>query len=259
MVQGAAAALLAGAAREIEIKDVLPGHAAQRARLDLGQVDVAQRKGAQAAEQQPRLVDARQRRARSWPRPSGVDRLAADGDKAGIVGSFRPRIRSTSTCHAIDLGRALAGDGRRRRAAPRSRIRRTLPAVSCAAMASTPLSARQRAARTGPAPAGASRRCVISLQLDAGVRDEAVRDAQVVLGDDVEVVLQQQVIVAMDAARQRVLHRHHAAVADARLARPQTPRQSCRRARLDASAVQGQGRLLAIGAGLALKGDAQGR
>jgi hypothetical protein len=91
------------------------------------------------------------------------------------------------------------------------------------------------------------------LQAHAGVRDQAVRHAQVVLRDDVQVVLEQQVIVPVDAPRQRVLHRHHAIGVRAVLHALKDLVKAIAGHRLDVCPKQRQGGLFAVGARLSLE------
>ncbi len=55
MAERLLAALLVDVAQKIEVEEILPRLAAQRARLDLRQAQVAQGEGAEAAEQRTRL------------------------------------------------------------------------------------------------------------------------------------------------------------------------------------------------------------
>ena len=93
------------------------------------------------------------------------------------------------------------------------------------------------------------------LEGDAGIREEAVLDLQLHLADDRQLVLDEEVVVAVDAAADRVLHRENAVRRASRFDGLEDVLEGAARKRLGGRRER-QRRGLAVGARLSLVGDA---
>ena len=99
MLQRPTPALLVRSPGEIDVKDILPGHALEWARFDLGEINIPQRKGTEAAPQETRPVHASKGDGclglDLWPRRTV--RVQWPQRDSWL---FRPRTRCKSrTCH----------------------------------------------------------------------------------------------------------------------------------------------------------------
>ncbi len=194
---------------EVDVEQVLPRPAGDRPRFELGQVDAAQREDAQRLEERPGLVRQR-KHDRRLVGDDVVERGAADQEKARDVvvevlhrGGERHEAEHVARARRRDRGGVLqAGVGDHLRAAGRVVGRDDLDVGQ---RAQEPLALREPLRmRVHPAQAG---------ERGAAKRQQVVHDRQLHLGDDRQLVREQQVVVAMDAAADGVLERQ-AAVRD---------------------------------------------
>src|SRR5438093_1199401 len=190
---------------EVDVEEVFPRPARNRPRLELRQIDAAQREDAQRLEQRARLV--RQREDDRRLVGDVPERRASDDEEAGDVvveilnrRGERDEAEHVARARGRDRGGVFqAGVGDHLRAA-RGVVRRddldVLQRPQEALARREPLRVRVDAAQ-------AAERC-------ARQRQQVMHDRQLDLRDDRQLVREQQVVVAVDAAADRVLERQDA-------------------------------------------------
>ena len=198
--------------RNVEIEHVLPRASGNRPRFHLGDVDVAQREDAQRAKQRARRVRQREDHRRLVERPRALDArdrgFARDDEKprhvVGVV--LDPGLQHAQT---EDFGGALRGD---------RRGRRELPLLDQFGAARRVVGGHHLDAPQGPQePVALSEGLRMRIDLPelidrgAGQGNEAVMHRQLDLARDLELVLHQQVVVAVNRPADGVLDRQHAA------------------------------------------------
>ena len=197
MVQCLARGFLMRCAEKVDIKKVLPGLALQGARLDLGQVDVAQGKNAQGFEQCPRLVLQREHNG-SLCLSIGHRAYLRNRQKAGVVLGV---IFDTlfQDLHAVDLCGSTGGNRSR---IARPRLLQHLYAPGCVV----------GRFRFHTQPAQVSRALTQRLWVTNNLfdicllhirhYDQTMLHAQKIFTGDMQVMTQEQVIVLVNTPRQ---------------------------------------------------------
>ena len=141
--------------REVDVEQVFPRPPGHRPRLELGQIDVAQREHAQRLEQRARLVRQRED-DRGLVGGAFGERRRGRSTRNRVMLSSKSWIADASGVEAEHLAGARRGDRRRVASCPLAR-----PSWRCRRCRRSPRSRRPSAcggtARTAPAPADASR------------------------------------------------------------------------------------------------------
>jgi hypothetical protein len=202
---------------DVGVVDEADGAVAVRAALDLGEGDVAEGEGGEHLEEDGGAVGVVREHDAGLERPVGArdDGLPRQHDEAGDVAGV-VLDAGCEDLEAVELGGARGRDGGGVPEPPRGDVlggaRGVVEGLAGHVEAhgvERQLALRQRL-RVGDDPGE-------QLPSHPGEREEAVVDGELDLPDDVEAVPEEEVVVAVDAAAEGVLHGEHGAVGDPEL------------------------------------------
>ena len=203
MGQCSRASEIVAARVDFDVEEILPGTAAHRTAFELGQVDVAQGEDAQRLEERARRARQREHDRRLV----GVGRRNAADDREARDVVFEILNGFLQYLEAEDLCGALRGESRRAfqllLGHQLGAARRVVHGFDGGAESlQIPFTLRERLRmRVDDLDVGDAR---------AGQRLQAMHDVELDLAGDPELVIEQQIVVAVDGAADRVLERHDA-------------------------------------------------